>query len=640
MVHEINTKISDHNGFFIYKLPQPIINIKEITDYSDDIISNSTTSIIKREISYSNDGINWSEFEHLSRQILESEKLLSYNPLHLKFKYTKLDTNLEPIEIKSLNLVYEVNLIDDDCKPKLVTEYMGLEFCVDGEFDPYVVGEAAAKLETALNGHISKAYGLKVRYFAILPDTKSTDGVLNEYSLWKETNKGGCDFKISIPNNEMPDPDLLHSEWGIDLERFEIHISPQLYEVTFGKDREPRQEDFMHIVKFNMLYYINSVKAFKGTDGILQYWVANLKKYEDNSAVEKSEETKDYLDKIVSSHEENFQEIIEEEAADLMNEQQYHLKNIENDAVREFISPDVIIGQEDVANNGTPVIRNIYDFSRMSTNQISVVYKPKVSTLTNMGLTFWVKSVDQPVNFASFNTTSVVRIDRYHVKISMDRPIKQTGLEKGLFITRNNYHYLVDEVINDDTIILFTKSKIVDGEYSRIESIKLPSTMIDDKGFAIHLINDVDLYLYLNKELYKVSSPIKPDGWYANVINISTEFSKIHWYVYEIEDKSTHTDRSSTALKLLSKSSQELGEVSGFDGHVLDAYLTSGAYKMANIRIWKKTVDAEHHNLVLNQLTVTTASLAFIIDNPDTLYLFDKLGKGNIKFGDDEPEYK
>lgn len=640
VIHEINQQLSKQFGYCVVQLPEPIIGIVKFTDYVDDIQGSSNLNIIRRELSYSQDSINWSEYEIITRNSLNGDKLLSNNPLYLKFKFTKLDDTPNSIIIRNVKLEFEYTGEEDDCEPKLVNEYMGLEFCVDPEFDPHVIGERAAELETALNGHISKAYGMKVRYFATEPDADTTDGVLNEYSLWQESSKGGCEFKIQVPENSLPDPDLLHTEWGLELERFEVHIAPQLFEVTFGKSREPRQEDFLHIYKFNALYFIGSVKPFRGTDGILQYWVANLKKYDNNSAVEKSQETQDYLDTIINSHENNFQEEIEKEAIDITNPQQYSTKNIENDNVREFIAGGVIIEEEIISNNGTPVTSNVYDMSVMSMNELAVVYKPKVNITDNQSITYWINSLESSEAFAKFGTTSVMRLDRYTVKMTIDKPIVQTGIVEGGFISRNNYHFLVQEIINDNTIILFTKNKVIDGEYENVKSIKLPSTAVDDKGYTIYLIRDTDLYVYLGRELYILNSSVKPEGWYANIINISLEFCNIYWYVYEIEDRSTYPDRRSTALKLLSKSSQELPELPELKVDGLDAYLTSGSYRIANIRFWNKTIEQEYHNLVLNQIHTENASLAYIIDNPDTLYLFDKMGKGRINFADDEPEYK
>lgn len=635
---QVNIALSRQGQFHVHNMDGPIRDLKSINGYVDDIQSDAPVNSVSREISYSYDNDTWSNYRPITWEFLRSAKLLK-PALYLKFKFTKTDSNTGNVNIRSFTLDYEVKEVHE-CEPQIPNAYMGLEFCTDPGFDPYLVGETASKLESALNGHINKAYGMgDVRYFKVVPDAESIDGVLNEYSLWKETGKGGCDIKVVVPDNELPEPNLLHVEWGLDYENIEVHIDPQYFETVFGKGCEPRQEDFMHFKKFNKIYRVASVNMFRGTDGKGQYWIMNLKQYDENTAVDKSDETVEYLQKLISGHETNFSEDILAQGEDLINKQQYRKKSMAHDDIREYVSPAVLVRDDRQLNNGTPIIERYYDFSETKEGELSVVYKRKVALTNGLSMTFWSMQLPaaQPLQGAVIEQT---REDRYNVTLKLDKTAASMGMTPGIsaLVSGAPYHIVS---VGTDTIKVLSKDDITLGAALALPKTVLPGTVTDTSGMEMYIAGNKYLVVRKGESSIMVESPIPiPTGsWVGHVINLSTELLYLEWFMYQATDRTAFPEKYDTTLSRINKVTISWPEQFSIADDALNFYLSSSPHLFANFRLWKKEVSEEYHNLVLGSPLVEHSSLAHIIDNPDTIYNMDKLGKGTDKYWDDEPEY-
>lgn len=656
MLYEINEVLKDDGGYSVFQVPDVIKNPKEFTLYQDDIISDDQYASIRRELAYSFDGTNWTNWQHLTSALLKSDAILGKGNLQMRIRITKVSSN-SSVKINNIQIEY-TETPADECEPEVISKYMGLEFCADPEFDPYKVSAQAAQLESALNGYINKSIGMQVQYFHVLPDKDNEDSILNEYSTFKESGKGGKCIKIMVPENMMPEVNLMHNEWGIDFEKFEVHVQIEYFETIWGHGEEPRQEDIIYFPKFNRLFYVSSVKGVRGTDGIGQYWAMNLKKYDHNSAVTKSDETTELLEALTEghSHQENFEEKNQNEGIDITNPIQNTVKTTALDELRSFIDPSISIIDKTVYNNGTPISHHQYNLDQGKPGQIGVIYKPSASIKDDMALTFWLNRnnpnniTDDTIlyyrnlsNYLPFAIVNTQRLDLKKVQIIVDKAINQTGIYLNGFIQNGSTIYFITQIIDDFTFVVNTPDVVVEGTYRVATCEILPSTYSQLQGYLMAFVAGRYVYMILGNAHFKFDTGLQTitEEWIAFLINVSSTHSFIEVYVYGLENRfPQYPQKYSTVLKQLSKQMKPISQsIVGFNNlsnHPL--YLSFSNSKITNIRLWNTPVEEEIHSLVLNQMNVQAANKAYVIDNADPVYLLDKLGKGITKFYNNTPD--
>lgn len=655
MQFQINEVLNEDSGYFVFQVPGLIKRPKAFTIYADDVTSEDQYASVKRELSYSHDGSNWSNYKPLTSALLKSEELLGRD-IHIRIRITR-NYSTKPVSIETIDFEYEETPIDE-CEPQVISKYMGLEFCADADFDPYKISAQAAQLESALNGYINKNLGMEVQYFHIKPDQDSADFILNEYSTFKESGEGGKCIKIMVPENSLPDPSLLHNEWGIDFEKFEVHVQIQYFETIWGRGEEPRQEDILYFPKFNKLFYVSSVKGVRGTDGIGQYWAMNLKRYDKNTSVSLSDVSQGIIDELTdgNSHDENFSPVNQEEGKAITNEMQNEIKTIALDNLRSFIDPAVSITDQQVFNNGTPIANHQYELSDGVPGAKAVIYKPNASLPDDLALSFWMNRKN-PINiddndqiyyrnlnnYLPFSIVAVKRLDLKRVQIIVDKKLNQTGIYNNCFIQQGNVVLYISQVIDDYTMIVNTPDPVTEGTYRIATCEILPSTYLNYTGLLIAFVSGRYIYIILGQSHFKFDTGLSSvtDQWMAFLINISATYSFIETYVYGIENRfPEYPGKYSTVLKQLSKQSKPImSAITGYTNLPNNPlYLSFSHSQMTNIRLWNEPMEEEIHNLVLNQPQVQAANKGIIIDNADPVYKYDKLGRGTTRFRDTTPD--
>lgn len=656
MQFQINEVLNEDSGYFVFQVPGVIKNPKAFTIYADDVTSEDAYASIKRELAYSFDGSNWSNYRPLTSALLKSDEILGKGDVKIRIRITR-NQSTKPVKIETIDLDY-TETPPEECEPQMISKYMGLEFCADADFDPYKISAQAAQLESAMNGYINKNLGMEVQYFHIKPDQDNADFILNEYSTFKESGEGGKCVKIMVPENSLPDPSLLHSEWGIDFEKFEVHVQIQYFETIWGKHEQPRQEDILYFPKFNKLFYVSSVKSVRGTDGIGQYWTMNLKRYDKNTAVALSETSQDIIDELTqgSSHDENFAVINQEEGKAITNEIQNEIKTIAVDSLRSFIDPAVSIADNQIINNGTPIANHQYQLSDGAPGAKAVIYKPQVGLPDDFAVSFWLNRRNPTIvadsdqlyyrnfqNYLPFSVVAVQRLDIKRVQIIVDKKLNQTGIYTNCFIQQGTAVLYVSQVIDDFTMIVNTPDVVSEGTYRITTCEILPSTYLNYTGFLMAFVAGRYIYIILGQTHFKFDTGLSSvtDSWIAFLVNVSASFSFIETYVYGIEDRfPQYPGKYSTVLKQLSKQSKPImSAVTGYTNQPNNPlYLSFSHSQITNIRLWKEPIEEEIHNLVLNQPQVQAANKGLVIDNADPVYRYDKLGRGINKFYSTTPE--
>jgi len=119
----------------------------------------------------------------------------------------------------------------------------------------------------------------------------------------------------------------------------------------------------------------------------------------------------------------------------------------------------------------------------------------------------------------------------------------------------------------------------------------------------------------INSQVNQFQIPVlKPDTWYALVVNHMNEFSQLSIHIWEMKYNAQQpTQNKTTDLKLL------------YNNHVNitpEAVINSGTFQLragtlgiTNVRIWSESMEEEKQPITLNQYVVKDARYALIIDN-------------------------
>lgn len=653
MIYQINQILgADQGSFVVYTLPNPLSNFKSISVLTDDLESSSPNAMIGRQFSWSHDGVSYSNYLDLTNQNISA--LEQTESLYLKFKYTKLNSDPASVTINSLQLDFDAYEADpDDCTPvsEVVTDYLGVEIVECENDDAMTMSQQGSDLEAMLNYLVNSRNGVDVEYFRTEPESGNQDVFLNEYSLHNVVERKG--IKIIIPDNEIPESQPNYTEWDIMFQEFQIHIDKAYWEKQFPAST-PRVEDFIHFVHFGKLYRVSSTYLNRGTMDRSTYWVLDLKVADDNTAVDKPDEVREYIDDISISQDELFRGLQEEEEQDITNPQQSIRHNISNDDDnREYINDDVTITDDCLVNNGTVISDNSYDFSNVFMNNdkarigvgglpqndalglngnMGVVYKNSILFCKgeDISFTYWMKPLDDGIEYVGFDITDVERQDRFRSLVTISKDIASSMVQKGGYITNGFRVYLVEDIRPDGKLLLLSKESIIKGSYKSTTTIHMPSMMSEGSGIGMSLVDYRYIMVRLDSNVYRMDmmgADLK-NKWIGFITNLSTKFNYIEIALYELVNRSGYPDKYSTILNQVKKSNITI-DTTDFTEFNNKPYIELSKSQITNLRIWKQAVADEHHNMVLNSKTVPNSSMAHLIDNARPLFNLLNLGEGS-----------
>lgn len=355
-----------------------------ILNFTHSIISNFITlpditihySISKDDKSYTDwtlvDSSDWYE---------EFEEFPFF--LKLKLKYSSA--------IEKQITITDLTFVTDKPKPYIVAQGESILLSgvsEDNMLDYAEMGDGLIKLETDLNYFINKHNGIDVTYFHTNPDLQTKDDFLKEYSLYNTISQKI--MKVVTTDNKTPIPKHEFSQWGIEFEKLEIYIEKTYFEEMFGVNESPRNFDYVYFKELNRMYYIEDNYLEHGINEVGTYYVCVLKKYQDISAVEKNEDSLDFLKDHIEVH--DYTEQQKMEMIDNTNYQQNIEKDVIYDNVRTLVSKEVTIVDDEFKYNSSIISKHYYD---MTSAASQVVYKPTISMDENGGLSimFWIKPI-------------------------------------------------------------------------------------------------------------------------------------------------------------------------------------------------------------------------------------------------------
>ena len=515
---------------------------------------------------YSNDGERFSEFANLNKD---------NNPGDLFFLTFDGETDLYlnvRAEVDALGIGSSLTLIDVN----FTLEYGDgsieacPQYCVDCT-DPYsYVGCANIKVECVDSANVFKPYeltknnnlynqlveitsevfGHEVRYYRTEPSERTKDVIFKEYSLFHVADVG--DVKVSVPDNEFPTEAFEYDIFGMGFEDFEIHITDYQFQKTFGPKIRPRIKDYLYFPINNKMYEVKMVELADEFNVQHTYWRVMLTKYQERSAVQKSDVVEAEMQDLVVGVEDVFGEEIKEEHVKTTNPQQLKTTSFQwEDGVRQSSQKHLVIKDYDLKNRWTIVSKNYYDLSSVATDEIAVDYvqQSKQEIDKNLAFTAWFSPV--------FDSN-----------------------------TDNNKYQLING------------EQFGNGLVARISNTKVEITINGQVNTFLH------------------NMILGSHEWYGIVINMSNTFRELSVYIYYLDENNNFNRPQAANNNLELQFSETRSLTQAYIWDLDKNYeLRGGQLKLTNIRLWNEAIEEEQHSNILNQSLVRDAHLAKIIDN-------------------------
>lgn len=420
--------------------------------------------------------------------------------------------------------------------------------CDENLYNPYAL-KTPTPVYKQLADLTTKIFGHKVKYFRVEPDQRSRDVILMEYSLYNVKEVG--EFKVMVPDNEMPSNNFQFNMYGMGFEDFEIHITKTEFASAFGIGHHPRSRDYLFFPIMNRMYEVSAVTFADEFNMEHTYWRVMLKKYEDRtSSIQTDTLAEQELDSLITGIDEIFGEEIQQEYTKVAKPEQYQtVFSPVGDGIRERIHNNLLILDTEIRNRWTIISKNTYDLSSIKDVNIeALVYKRKsvLASNDNMAATLWFKP-----------------------SLNAEYPV----------------------------------ATLLDGLHEN-KGLKL-STAADK--MIIQLNNDIYNVSY--------DSNIGSDAWYGLVFNLNNKYNQLSVNVYRLEPGNSLLPSKSTQETMISVANEVINISSygwSTDKHWS---LMPGQVKLTNVRLFNKPIELEQRINVLQQYVVRDNQLATIIDN-------------------------
>jgi hypothetical protein len=348
-------------------------NIHKITGVEECFQDNGVGTILKKEFRYSIDNLTYSEFQEISSENLSAAGALSQ--AWFQFRYILLTGG--PVTLQWAMPIFTTEPLDPYAgyvTPRIEDQSKIYAFPVTYRsnflWEPYKMNRAV-RLYKDLNLMVNNLFGHDVHYYRALPQGRSRDVFLMEYSLYEHAEKQ-C-IKVVVPENAFPDNKLSMGPFGVDFEMpFEVQIDKDYFQTIFGEGTGPQKRDVIYFPRTSRIYEISSSYLFRDFMNDPLYFKVTLIKWLPKSNVEESESLND-LESFTVSATKLFGEAIKEEEIKITNPEQFNVARYDDDPVRSFLANDQEIVEEKILNYYTLISEFNYKMSAlMDTSEISV----------------------------------------------------------------------------------------------------------------------------------------------------------------------------------------------------------------------------------------------------------------------------
>jgi hypothetical protein len=364
---ESNSTLYTSGEYVILANANPYLNVQKITGVQEFFDDTGIGTILKKEFRYSIDSLTFSEFQEITQQNLEN--IGSFQHVWFQFRYILLSGG--PVRLNKVTLQY-VDIPKDPYSgyvaPAIQDESRVYAFPVTYKsnflWEPYKMNRAV-RLYKDLNLMVNNLFGHETVYYRALPQGRSKDVTLMEYSLY-EHDDGRC-VKVVVPDNQFPDNKLNMGPFGVDFELpFEVQVDRDYFQKIFGDGSGPQKRDVLYFPRTNRIYEVSSSYLFRDFMNEPLYFKVTLIKWAPKTNVEQSE-TLNALEDYTVGAASLFSDLIREDETKITNPQQFNVATTTEDPVRLYLDPDQKISQENLLNYYTLVSEYNYSLDNLST---------------------------------------------------------------------------------------------------------------------------------------------------------------------------------------------------------------------------------------------------------------------------------
>lgn len=634
-------KIDTKDDFVILTTKEPYFKVTSILGYTEDIVS--LVGTIQREFRWSGENENFSQWTDMT---LDNLQLIRFGPTEkfwIQFRYTLLTDGSFLIKSTSLN----VTILDD----KLVgfvpfpiafglekgNKYYPLRIR-PFTWNPYKQN-AAVRIQKDLSFMVNNMYGHECSYFRAVPDKRSRDVILGEWTLY-DVEDPFC-LKLLIPNNEIPDNRWMMEMQGINwADSMEVHVDKRYFSWVFGDGAIPQKRDIIYMPLTNRMMEVNSSQIIRDFMNEPLYFKLDLHKYQPKSNVREPEKIQELIDSYTTGVEELFGEEIAAQRKNVTAPQHTIDKSSKFDPTRDYINPNLLIQEENWDNNYTTISEYQYDLSKLFISDekylTGIKYKPNEPWTINDDRAYscWFQEIDL---HRIHKPVSRVVVDDQNNTATIDFMYGIPKLREGQWMelydnSHPNWNIFGEiEYVNYDISQLRVRIKLP--SYIKLkatsefplwsESINLVGRQYtrrnflygydldSQKGMIIDTFESKWIRLILNNTERWIPIDVNLDfnTFYGMIIQVSNKFKQISIDIYKTINNSKNTN-----LELVFKYIEN--NISVEDRSTTSKYeLKNSSLKLTNIRLLRNTIEEEKHSLWLNQNIIRDSSLAIIVDN-------------------------
>jgi hypothetical protein len=635
----VNGSQTNENGdAILISLQEPYKDVVEVLGFSDETSGESTSVYFNKSFRWGIDGVTYSDWIPLSNASLESLLLEPINPFWVQYKYEQVGDGT--LEFKSIALeivtdggvickIPQINCCDSDSMTgaqNLVVD------CCGGSWNPYDISRAVQTYKQ-LSAVASNLFGFCVKYFKTSADQRSRDVILKEYSLFNVIST--AEVKVLFPDNQLPTQEISFNPLMMDFPvLFEIHIVKSAFEQVFGVGAKPQMRDYMYFEQYlNAMYEVDAVSE---ADDFLysgSYWRVSLTPYQQRTAVLYPDKNIEELKDSLVSSEDKFEQERNDEFDDVRKPNQYNtIGTLTNDYVRRILDKKLLIKEENVYNNWTIISKYNYQLGSMPKYSDAVEYRYNQgwTDKEDRAFTFWVRP--KYVNPIGSNI-SITSISNSSGKVKLNTPGLPTSaaaINVGDWVnvagttSYNGVHKVIavgTTSIDIDTAYTTNTfqgtprfNKEASNQFLVYENSLIPPSAVvsftHTPNWFIVEINGT--YFKFNLKAQNIT--LLKDSWYGIVINLNSIARQLSLFVYEIVAPSGAINPNiSSKLNNIFIETKDYTPVTVANSNKWR--LLGCTMDITNIRIWKKPIEEELHDLILCQYVVSDTHLTLLLDN-------------------------
>jgi uncharacterized protein YggL (DUF469 family) len=372
-------------NFRIFSTSDPVSGIIEFTDFVEDLIIAVSNTLdltnLSRKFRYSRNRLDWSLWYEVEPGNLGDAAgilLDEHDEFYFEVKYEYDDGTSDEmstlIEINEIKLRFrQAAQIANTYSPQVICSDEKCTSIIqnrDPSFRPYNVDSAIGMFQE-LSFFTNQLYGHQVVYFRTLPESDSGDFVFKEWTLYKNVDRK-C-IKVMVKDNAFPENTPKFTEFGIDFQLpFEVEIDHKYFQSIFGVSSEPRKRDFLYFPLINRMFEIQGSYLHRGFMMAPTFWKIQLKKYNPNIDMLLMDETRTFLDNVITSAEELFGGEVEKDIKDATMPAQYAKITTTFDSSRKALHPDITQRPLKYTFNFAPLIENYYDLGSIQPVDLTV----------------------------------------------------------------------------------------------------------------------------------------------------------------------------------------------------------------------------------------------------------------------------